>query len=293
MTINQSAFLARVAALFVVLVTALSTATAMERKGDGKDHPLLSRMPGFEVWEKSDRFDAVVLQDFEVQGKMPEGTAFPLSYEGRVTAIQYGDEAQKTSELMIYRNYLAAVRKLGGKQMNTGFAPDDVRLGHHVFEIAQPGDKPPVHVLLLINSPQWYRLTIIQPQEMEQVVQAGVLAEELKTRGFATLHIHFETNKADLQEDGHKAVEQIVALTKDDPALKLSVEGHTDNVGNAAANRKLSAERASAVARAVVARGIPTARLSSQGFGAEMPVADNRLEDGRAKNRRVELVKKP
>jgi len=76
-----------------------------------------------------------------------------------------------------------------------------------------------------------------------------------------------------------------------DPALKLSIEGHTDNAGNAGHNKTLSMDRAKSVMQAAVKQGIAAGRLSAQGMGQERPIADNRTEDGRAKNRRVELVK--
>ena len=79
---------------------------------------------------------------------------------------------------------------------------------------------------------------------------------------------------------------------KSNPGLKLSVEGHTDNAGDPASNKKLSEARAKSVTAAIVASGIEAARLSAAGFGQDKPVADNRTEEGRAKNRRVELVKK-
>jgi outer membrane protein OmpA-like peptidoglycan-associated protein len=84
----------------------------------------------------------------------------------------------------------------------------------------------------------------------------------------------------------------IATLLKSNPTLKLGVEGHTDNVGDAASNKKLSEARAKSVTAAIVASGVDAARLSAAGFGQEKPVADNRTEEGRAKNRRVELVKK-
>lgn len=75
-------------------------------------------------------------------------------------------------------------------------------------------------------------------------------------------------------------------------SLKVEVGGHTDNVGAPEANMKLSDERAKAVMAALVERGVQADRLTAKGFGQTTPVADNRTEDGRAKNRRVELVKK-
>ena len=81
-------------------------------------------------------------------------------------------------------------------------------------------------------------------------------------------------------------------MLKSKPTLEVSVEGHTDNVGYAASNKKLLEARAKSVTAAIVASGVAAARLSAAGFGQDEPVADNRTEQGRAKNRRVELVKK-
>jgi outer membrane protein OmpA-like peptidoglycan-associated protein len=76
------------------------------------------------------------------------------------------------------------------------------------------------------------------------------------------------------------------------PEVKISAEGHTDNVGNSKSNKTLSDDRAKAVVTASVAQGIDARRLSSVGHGQDKPIADNKTEEGRAKNRRVELVKK-
>ncbi|HEY8714481.1 MAG TPA: OmpA family protein [Candidatus Acidoferrum sp.] len=80
-------------------------------------------------------------------------------------------------------------------------------------------------------------------------------------------------------------------LVQQDADLKLKVEGHTDNQGNAAANQALSERRAQAVVAWLTAHGVQASRLSAEGLGQTKPVADNGSEEGRAKNRRVELVK--
>jgi outer membrane protein OmpA-like peptidoglycan-associated protein len=72
----------------------------------------------------------------------------------------------------------------------------------------------------------------------------------------------------------------------------VSIEGHTDNVGTASSNKTLSENRAKSVLDAIVARGIEKSRLSAKGWGQEKPIGDNKTEEGRAKNRRVEIVKK-
>jgi outer membrane protein OmpA-like peptidoglycan-associated protein len=80
-------------------------------------------------------------------------------------------------------------------------------------------------------------------------------------------------------------------LLQSSPELKVEVCGHTDNVGPAASNQKLSEARARSVVAAPAGKGIASDRLTAKGYGQTSPVADNRTEEGRAKNRRVELVK--
>jgi outer membrane protein OmpA-like peptidoglycan-associated protein len=80
-------------------------------------------------------------------------------------------------------------------------------------------------------------------------------------------------------------------MMKSNPDLKIGVEGHTDNVGNPASNKTLSVDRAKSVVAAIVSKGISSTRLSPSGYGQDKPVADNSTEEGRAKNRRVELIK--
>jgi OmpA-OmpF porin, OOP family len=103
------------------------------------------------------------------------------------------------------------------------------------------------------------------------------MVDELNQTGFVALYINFETGKADI---------------KPNDSLQVSIEGHTDNVGTAAFNKTLSENRAKSVMSAIVAKGVDKARLTARGWGQEKPMADNKTEDGRAKNRRVEIVKK-
>ena len=95
-----------------------------------------------------------------------------------------------------------------------------------------------------------------------------------------------------MQRDSEKILREIVKLLEENPDLKLRVEGHTDNQGNASANQALSERRAQAVVAWVAGHGISAGRLTAKGLGQTQPVGDNSSEEGRAKNRRVELVKK-
>ena len=86
-------------------------------------------------------------------------------------------------------------------------------------------------------------------------------------------------------------VAEVLKLLQSSPALRLAVEGHTDNAGTLAHNQQLSESRAQEVVRTLTAQGVATARLQAAGFGQTRPLADNATEAGRAQNRRVELVK--
>jgi len=85
---------------------------------------------------------------------------------------------------------------------------------------------------------------------------------------------------------------QVQAMLQANPGLQLTIEGHTDSIGQAAYNQKLSADRAEAVKAWLAAHGVDATRLSGAGFGDAKPVADNATEEGRAQNRRVELVRR-
>ncbi len=120
---------------------------------------------------------------------------------------------------------------------------------------------------------------------------ADSIKSELDKNGRAILYINFDFNKATIRLDAKPILAQVVKLMTDEPSLTLAVNGHTDNVGQHDYNVKLSQMRAAAVVDALVAAHIAPRRLSSGGFGPDQPIDDNSTEKGRAKNRRVELVK--
>ena len=102
--------------------------------------------------------------------------------------------------------------------------------------------------------------------------------------------LNFETATTRLTPESRPTVETLVAILKAYPAVTVGLEGHTDSTGDAAANKKLSLDRAVAVKESLVSGGIADARVATAGLGSEKPIASNDTEDGRAKNRRLELV---
>ena len=207
-----------------------------------------------------------------------------LIVEGKVTVISYRTKAG-AGTLAVARNYENAVKAAGGRKLTYLEGHE----GKYVFLVDAAGVR--TWIVLENFLDRSYRLIYIDEQPMQQVVTAVQLADSIDKQGFATLYINFDNNSAVIKPDARPAIAEIGALLAKDKTLKLSIEGHTDNVGNASANKALSAARAESVVKELVQAKVDAKRLQSKGFGSEMPVADNRLEEGRAKNRRVELVK--
>jgi outer membrane protein OmpA-like peptidoglycan-associated protein len=127
-------------------------------------------------------------------------------------------------------------------------------------------------------------------QKMEAT--ADSLAREINQAGRVAVYgITFDTGKAILRPDSDKVLTRIAALLTSNPSWNMRVEGHTDNVGEDAANITLSEQRAAAVVDWLTRHGVGRDRLTALGLGDTSPVADNGSEEGRSLNRRVELVK--
>ena len=103
--------------------------------------------------------------------------------------------------------------------------------------------------------------------------------------------IHFDFDKATVRSDSNGLLGEIAVTLKNNPSWRLQINGHTDSIGEAGYNQSLSAQRAASVATAIVAQGVPADRLTTGGFGATQPKSDNATLQGRALNRRVELIR--
>jgi outer membrane protein OmpA-like peptidoglycan-associated protein len=278
-----------VAAIAVVLGTWSAPAPARDDAPGSRDHPLLTRYPNSHIGEYEANFNAV---EFLVG---PTRGARKQRVEGDTTVIRYwhNDAGSQPSALQLLRNYQNAIKAIGGEvlyeRLPSGSDPGETTLR------ANAGSKQVwVRVTpdIFAAPTQAYKLEFVEVAAMQQVVSANKMLDEINKNGFIALYINFDTGKWDLKADGQATVREIAAMLRAAPALAIAVEGHTDNVGAAAANKTLSENRARSVASAIVAAGVPAARVSSAGLGAERPIADNRSEEGRAKNRRVELVKR-
>ena len=254
------------------------------------DHALLSRINGFFIESCSKNYNEADFQTGETEAQ---------TFEGNLTVLRYAHteaiENDLPSELQILRNYENAITAKGGRKVFDG---EDVlgeggRFG--VFTITSNGIEHWVRVGDFYtpqgNGIGAFTVNVLDKVEMEQDVTANAITTELASKGRIALYINFDTGKSTVKPESQSIVDQLAAALKAEPAMRVSVEGHTDNIGDAAANKTLSDQRAQAVVKALTAKGIEASRLAAKGWGSEKPVADNATEDGKAKNRRVEIVK--
>jgi outer membrane protein OmpA-like peptidoglycan-associated protein len=113
-----------------------------------------------------------------------------------------------------------------------------------------------------------------------------------ETGKFVTNNILFETGKATLKPESMEEIQKVADYMKKNPSARFEVQGHTDNQGSDKVNDPLSQQRAEAVVMALEQQGVDPFNLRPVGKGSHEPVADNSTDEGRAKNRRVEFIKK-
>ncbi len=254
-----------------------------------KDHPLFSRMPNYYILEcKTTDFDSYEFYDPGLQGKKKtavEGRKYYISY---LIKNEFSDKY--ASPVQIIRNHENAVKKIGG----TTYSWTQIGGGELHARYAKDGKETWARIYINRNG-GGYTVTVIEKEEMKQdvVADAKAMANDIQTTGRSALYgIYFDFDKADVKAESGPALEEIAKLLQNDPRLKIYVAGHTDNAGSYDYNLKLSQQRAEAVVRELVTKyKVDNSRLKPVGVGPVSPLASNDTEEGKAKNRRVELVK--
>ncbi|MBF0291890.1 MAG: OmpA family protein [Nitrospinae bacterium] len=260
--------------LSMILCSSVIAIAESDKKGSA-DHPLFTRMPNMYIQNYKEA-------DFE-QAKFPVKGSKPEAVEGRLYKIAYKTNkgAEKPGPLEIVRNHTAAIAQIGGKVLFDDGRDATMTLVKDGKEIWAKVD----------STTGQYTLTIVEKKAMTQAVTSNAIFDALEKDGFMVIDVHFDFGKATIRPESQPLIDQIVEMMKRSASLKVSVEGHTDNVGDPKSNKSLSTARAKAVLEAVVKSGVGADRMSAIGWGEEKPVADNKTEEGRAKNRRVALVK--
>jgi OOP family OmpA-OmpF porin len=298
------------ACLLVGLCAPFAAAQCEDAEGS-KDHPLVSRYPGSCITSyRTSDFDEFTLPLGKVNG---EGLAKGKQLEGKITYIKYETPPER-SILEIYRNYESALKNAGFEILyscahNDGCGSGDPMIwrvmGRPNWEsdnqrnlsakLSRPEGDTYISLHVSEYGATYVELYVCELKPMETgmvTVNAASLANDINRTGHASVYgIYFDTGKADIKPESDATLKEIAKLIQGNPGLKLYVVGHTDNQGGLEMNMNLSERRAQAVLSVLTTKhGVPAARLKAFGNGPYSPVASNKTEEGRAKNRRVELV---
>lgn len=278
-----------IAPLFSFSLFAVTAAAQMADRPGYKDPELFNRIPGYYLAHPG----SVDEKQFEAyEFRVAEGVAGKKRVEGKFVKYKYSFDPKVTpvpSTLQVIRNYQNAAAKLGGKTLFQD------RLGRGTtLLIAKNGNETWVEVYAIGTS---CNLTIVEKQGMKQdvVATATEFQNGLAQNGHVEVPgILFDFAKADVKPESEPALQEVAKLLQSNPSLKVWVVGHTDNVGSADVNLKLSSARAAAIMGVLVKKmSVDAGRLAPFGAGPYSPVASNGSEEGRTKNRRVELVAQP
>lgn len=270
--------------IFLVLLLNTSLTFAQDVKRCEQAEPAyLNRMPGFYISEcKNSEYNNATFIYYV------SGTAKKINKGGKYHELWYSKtagEERKFSSAQILENYSNALMKV------KGVALDDKK---SMFAASLDGKEVYIQVFTAANSvdARSYRVVVLEVSDMKQDV-AITLKEALDRDGKVPVYgIQFDVNKSIIKAESEKALEQIIDYLNSNPSEKIIVVGHTDNTGEMEANMSLSKARALAVKEYLTVKGkIDPTRLAHDGVGPLCPVSTNTSEEGKALNRRVEIVR--
>jgi OmpA-OmpF porin, OOP family len=306
----------------MTLLVLATGASAQDIKGS-RDHPGISRFKGSTIAQyQAAEFGQLVIPlanpplTSQTKTERVEGRASRILYRLPETASSheafrsYAEELEKAGFKTLYgcagssqcgkrwASYIQGTYKLS--DMGSGFAMGNVDQDSMRY-LAMRRESPETYVMLLAwEHPRNRKYALLNVVDRE-ALKEGLLtisAEEMAKGIAATGHVAvygllFDFDKADIKPESAPVLEQMAKLLKQEASLNVFIVGHTDNIGTLAHNLELSERRAQAVVRALSGQhGIDPGRLTARGVGPVAPVAPNRTEEGRAKNRRVELVER-
>jgi outer membrane protein OmpA-like peptidoglycan-associated protein len=274
--------------LSLLLLVAAAPAVAGEQMKDskqcvGKDHPLFTRMPGFFLYSCAERQFAA--QSFAVTDAKQKRTDVRVEGHFYKYYYRYGGAPPPPSGLQCGRNYANAATSSGGEVL---YSADS---GTTTVRFTRGGKQTWAAVYW---GGSGLNIIVVEAEAMKQDVTANVdaLKGGLASNGHVELiGIFFDTGKSELKPESQPALVEVGKLLAAQPQLALWVVGHTDSVGTVDSNLTLSQARAASVVKALVeGQRIDPQRLAPYGAGPYAPVATNASDEGRARNRRVELV---
>lgn len=277
--------------LYVLTGLFLASMASLSAQSDCEgcaDHTLFPRMPDYSLTSDRESDFAAMKFYFDNEYHQIEGKKFHLEYRHE----NYEDKSFAfPSRLQILRNYSNAIQSAGGRVL---FERVNATHGYYTFSTAENKE------VWIKISPSYYgnryKLEIIERDAMRQdlVMDAEVIKTRIDIYGkIAIQGIFFDVAKATIRPESEPALQEIAKYLTENPSVSCWVVGHTDADGSFEVNSKLSLDRATAIKTALETKhGVAANRLFAEGVGPLAPVASNTTEEGKQKNRRVELVLK-
>ena len=271
--------------LLILFLAFEGSAVALSK---AEEHPVIKSIPGFQLVSTQSRTKNYAPYQFRVvkKGKKAER----VEKKGKYWHLRYvikdakGKIDRSVSREEIVQNYKEAAIEKGGDILYEGgylltftLTRED---GGKTWAFLSAGDG--YYNLYIIDEAAFKKQLTFDAEEMKKV---------LDEEGHVAIYgIHFDVDRAVLKLGAEKVLIEMVKLMKNNPDLKIEIQGHTDNTGSADHNLDLSTRRAETVKKFLLLYGVDGLRMAPKGYGEEKPVATNDTEEGRAMNRRVELI---
>lgn len=283
-------------------------AYAQEDAAGCTDHPLFNRMPNHYLYDCEElEFSSM---DFPVGIPDPdnENKLNSKTIEGKIMEFSYvlKEGAKKPSGLQVMRNFQNASKQYGGVILGEykGWCTGMYEYGSIIDGVMPIGNgctnwsttimfvKDNIETWAYVQySDDGYDIVIAEKEAMRQDIHVNEMYDKINAGESLTLYINFDTGKSTIKSDSKDIMDNLNTLLSSNPDLKIIIEGHTDNIGNKTANQTLSDQRAASVKTELVKQGIADDRIKTIGHGQDKPIADNSTEEGKSKNRRVEIRK--
>ena len=237
------------------------------------EHPFFKSLPGFTLFDhETQNFGAYRFCDVNGDNYI---------VEGQITYYYF-----ECDDNIDPKTILARFQEIGDS-LNANIYGDGE---NQLYMIAQVNNRR--MYIDLYAEDFYYTLNIIERGELKSEITDADLLKDLKDIGKAVLYFNFRKNECELTSDCKAIIEMIASALKQEPAIGVSIDAYTDDIGRNDENLELSKRRAENIYNELIKMGIDKQRLVHNGYGEEKPIADNSTVMGRAFNNRIELVKK-
>lgn len=258
----------RLTKILIFKILLLTTSLSFAQNG----HPLFRAVTDYKVVWQEKKMDNLLIP-LASGRKNIRGKKTFVSYKS-----SYKNDEYITKPIDILKKFTADISRLGGKKVyqNSNYA---------IFK-AEKENKSLWLVVEIYHNGKEYCIAVL-----EEANKSDSMYDRLLTTGYVAIHINFGSSKTQVPPESMDFITTIAEMMQNNPKLHLSIEGHTDNVGNPSLNKTLSEKRAQSVKHEIEGKGIAANRLTFVGWGDKRPISNNNSEKGRFQNRRVRLVK--